>query len=385
MSGILIMISYEADIGFAIGRLVSAFYEMAVRLTGDKNKVHFSFGKVAGRRSNALPDEFDNLLEFDYNRHDEASLQRFESYIEAKNIDVIFALDMSVRASCLKAARKAGVKKVVSYWGAPMSSINHGLKLAIKRLEVAWLRRHKPDHFIFESHAMRRFGVDGRGLRSSNTSVVATGVDAEKFRPMPDARTSVYQRFSIPVDRKVVVYMGHLHRRKGVHVLMMAADKLVSDLGRQDIHVLFLGNRGEEHEAFTNEVGAAGKFVTFGGYQSDIPELLAGCYIGCIPSTGWDSFPMSSLEMQACGLPVVVSDWQGVPETIANGETGVAVPVGDAGALARSIAEMVDDPIRRDRMSIAARARIESGFTIQHQVNSLYSAMSEILGAERDL
>ena len=80
---------------------------------------------------------------------------------------------------------------------------------------------------------------------------------------------------------------------------------------------------------------------------------------------------MSSLEMQACGLPVLVSDWQGVPETIADGETGVVVKTGDTALLAQAIAALVDDPSRRDRMALAARARIEAAFTREHQVINL--------------
>lgn len=367
----LVMISYEIDIGYAIGRLVSVFHEMSLRLTDSPQAVHFSFSAVRGRSCANLPTGFGNLLEFDYRNPDAAGTERFIAYVRQHRITDLFALDMKVTAPFLAQARAAGVRNVVAYWGAPMSSENHGLKLLAKRLEVALLRRNRPDLFVFESEAMRHLAVNGRGLPRGATAVVHTGVDDRRFSPRPADAGTVRDRFAIPDERRIICYMGHLHARKGVQVLMRALRHIVTVLGREDVHALFLGNRNGEEAAFRAEYAGAERFVTFGGYHSDIPELLAGCYAGCIPSTGWDSFPMSSLEMQACGLPVIVSDWQGVPETVADGVTGIVTRTDDAVSLAGAIVALVDDPARRERMSAAALARIAGGFTREHQIRNL--------------
>lgn len=375
-TGILVMIGYEIEIGFAIGRLISVFHEMARQLTGgDESRVHFSFTRVGAARSPALPPGFSNLTEFDPRRPPKAAVAAFARYLRENDISCIFGLDLSVRAHYLDELRRAGVRRVVSYWGAPMSSLNSGLKLLVKRLEVALLCRAKPDHFIFESRAMQEFAVRGRGLPRAMTTVIHTGVDARKFRPDPHSASLVYERFGIPAERKIIVYMGHLHARKGVQVLMQAAHHICGVMRRSDIHVLFLGNRGDEVEKFRADYQGAAAHITFGGYQTDIPALLSGCYAGCIPSTGWDSFPMSSLEMQACGLPVLVSDWQGVPETVAADRTGVVVPVGNARLLAEAIVALVDDAHRREAMSVAARERIEAEFRTEHQIEHLVADM----------
>ncbi len=367
----LVMISYEIDIGYAIGRLISVFHEMCLRLTDSPQAIHFSFSGIRGRHCANLPPGFGNLLEFDYLNPDRAGSERFVAYIRQHGITDLFALDMKVTAPFLAQARAAGVRDVVAYWGAPMSSENRGLKLLAKRLEVALLRRDRPDLFVFESEAMRHLAVNGRGLPRSATAVVHTGVDDRRFSPRPDDTDAVRDSFAIPDERRIICFMGHLHARKGVQVLMRAMRFIVTVLGRRDVHALFLGNRNGEEAAFAAEYAGAEGFVTFGGYQSNVPELLAGCYAGCIPSTGWDSFPMSSLEMQACGLPVIVSDWQGVPETVADGVTGIVTRTGDTESLARAIVALVDDPALRERMSAAALARTAAGFTREHQIRNL--------------
>ncbi|HEY5758529.1 MAG TPA: glycosyltransferase family 4 protein [Steroidobacter sp.] len=375
-AGMLVMIQYDIEVGFAIGRLVSVFYEMALQLTGSADRVHFSFTRVTGGCSTALPSQFDQIVEFDPREPAPGAVTKLKNYIGDHRIDTLFALDLSANASYLGEFRKAGIKRVFSYWGAPMSAINGDFRLLLKRLEVALFRRAKPDYFIFESRAMQNTAVLGRGIAQGRTLVVPTGIDAGKFRRAPRDAELVYERFNIPRHRRIIVFMGHLHERKGVHVLMRAAVHLVHELRRDDVHVLFLGNVGDEMQQLRPHWNDAKSHITFGGYQTDIPALLSGCYAGCIPSTGWDSFPMSSLEMQGCGLPVLASDCQGVPETIVDGETGVVVPAGDAQRLATVIAGLVDAPNTRDRMAMRARRRIEDGFTRQHQLNNLVRCLS---------
>jgi len=217
--------------------------------------------------------------------------------------------------------------------------------------------------------------VRGRGVAKSSTVVVRTGVDVSRFRPDPASSHCVYEMLGIPRYRRIIVYMGHLHERKGVRVLMRAAGHLVL-AGRDDIHVLFLGNHADEVMTFDADCSDGRAIITFGGYQSDIPALLSGCYAGCIPSTGWDSYPMSSLEMQACGLPVIVSDCQGCPETVDN-QTGIVVPANDAVQLAQAILRLADNRVRRELMSLAAAKRIRSSLTVEHQVSNLTSLLKE--------
>ena len=112
---ILVMIPFEIDIGFAIGRLICAFYQMALRVAGSLADVHFSFGRVGDKRSPYLPPDFCNLLEFDYRQYSRAHDDRLSEYISRHGIRIIFALDARVNARWLKVARHAGARHVVSY------------------------------------------------------------------------------------------------------------------------------------------------------------------------------------------------------------------------------------------------------------------------------
>ncbi len=377
---ILVIIPFEITIGFAFSKLIGVFFESCTRAAGTVEDVHFAFSAVGTQSSADLPSGFANLVEFNARQYAQDDVVRLCAYIKEQRIETVFVVDGTVQERYLPDIRKAGVRTVIAYWGAPLSGLNSGLKLLLKRMEVKYLRPSKPDHFIVESQSMKETAIRGRGIPAYMTTIVPTGVDHERFRPLPAHHGDVYEKFSIPLDRSVVVFMGHLHHRKGVHILLQAADQIVKRAGRTDIHFLFLGNRPGEAEAFggTYDRATTASYITFGGYQSGIPELLAGCHLGCVPTTGWDSFPLSPLEMQASGLPVVVSDCQGLPESVSDGVTGLVVPAGDVCALAGAIQRIVDDKELHGKMSRAAVQRIRASFTRTQQVQALTQVICSV-------
>jgi glycosyltransferase involved in cell wall biosynthesis len=84
--------------------------------------------------------------------------------------------------------------------------------------------------------------------------------------------------------------------------------------------------------------------------------------------------------MQACGLPVVVSDCQGLPESVADGVTGLVVPAGNIVALASALQRITDDRKLRNDMGIAAIQRIRSSFTRTRQVDGLRDVVCRVAG-----
>ena len=120
----------------------------------------------------------------------------------------------------------------------------------------------------------------------------------------------------------------------------------------------------------------AAQFVTFAGYRADIAELMRSASVGAIASTGWDSFTMSSVEMMSSGLPLIVSDLQGLSETISNKVNGYLFPPSDHLSLARKIAELVSNDELRTSMSIASRNRASRLFSRHTQVHELAKVLN---------
>ena len=92
-----------------------------------------------------------------------------------------------------------------------------------------------------------------------------------------------------------------------------------------------------------------------------IDDLYARAAVFVVPSH-FDPLPLVLLEAMAYGLPTVSTPSCGIPEVLLDGVTGFSVPIGDAGALAARLTELLLDPERAREMGRAGRARVEAHF-----------------------
>jgi glycosyltransferase involved in cell wall biosynthesis len=377
MKSILILLHSESNTGYAIGPLEATFFRMAMALCDqDRSRIHFAYPSMARGPSESLPADFAQYVVIDAATSNREECERAERYIRQHHIDTIFGFDQPVSRPIYPFFRKGGVKTFISYWGAPMSSIFGVVKRTLKRLEVA-LRRHGPDHYIFESHGMADTAVLGRGIPRHRTTVIHLGVDTHRFHP--DARDSgyVYEHLDIPGHRRVFFYAGHFEPRKGVAVIMRAANRLARQRPADDWHIALFGNQpGEEAPYAALLTPEARSRVTFGGYRPDLQLIQRGCYAAIIASTGWDSFPRSAMEMQASGLPLLASSLPGLRESVAEGESGFLFAPGDDEALSTQMKALLEDLPRRESLSLGARARVEREFSLDAQLQRLIATVA---------
>ena len=120
--------------------------------------------------------------------------------------------------------------------------------------------------------------------------------------------------------------------------------------------------------------------MTFGGYRDDVEKILPGCSIGVIASTGWDSFTMSSLEMSSSGLPLVVSNLQGLAETVDHGTTGFVFKPGDHYELADRILYLLENRQKLKDFSAKSRERVLKRFTKERQISVMYQTINSMVG-----
>ncbi len=375
MTTSLFMSQWGSNVGYAIGSLETIFYQIFLELSGgDPSRVHFSYRFLTRGAPNSLPDGFRNVFVFDLSDSSRQNAQTLAREVSSRAVDLMVAFDMQPLHPFWSAARRAGASTLLSYWGAPISDRAPAWKLLLKRLQVA-LSRSRLDGLIFESQAMADYAVMGRGVPREMIDVVHLGVDLERFYPAPSDH--VYSVLGIPPDRKVVVYAGHLQERKGIRTLVEAAIELLHRRGRRDVQFLICGNKGNESKPYERLYDALGigDWIRFAGYRADMPEIFRSSLCGVIPSSGWDSFPRTSVEMAACALPVVGSRLDGLPEAILDGTTGLLFEPGNATDLADKLEILLDDPELATRYGRAGRDRCERELNLDIQRRSLLEAI----------
>jgi glycosyltransferase involved in cell wall biosynthesis len=162
-------------------------------------------------------------------------------------------------------------------------------------------------------------------------------------------------------DGPTVLEVARLAEVKGQHVLISALTRLEATgvLAGRDLEQ---GGRYEDElRTEAERLGIAARIV-FAGYRDDVPALLAGCDVFCLPSF-IEGLPLVVLEAMAQAKPVVATPVGGTAELVVHGETGLLVPPGDAGALADALTALLGDPERAARMGEAGRERVLREFS----------------------
>lgn len=193
------------------------------------------------------------------------------------------------------------------------------------------------------------------GLSEEKAVVIPNGIDTARFLPMEQG--AVRQRLGLPVDKRIVLYVGYLYPVKGLRYLIDAL-AMVRRSGEDVLLVVVgYGYLREKLENQSRDLGPdAVKFVGFQPHD-EIPLWMNACDVFCLPSLN-EGWPTVLFEAMACGKPVVATAVGGVPEVVKDSDYGILVPPMDAGAFGSALG----DALRRKWRSsdISAYARVNS-------------------------
>jgi glycosyltransferase involved in cell wall biosynthesis len=121
------------------------------------------------------------------------------------------------------------------------------------------------------------------------------------------------------------------------------------------------------------ELGVA-KRVIFHGPQQHVESYMqaADCFV--CPSLWAEAAGLVNLEAQSTGLPVIASNIGGIPEYVADGETGLLFPAGDTTELTERIHRVMTDALLRERLGRSARRFMEGHFSPDARLDDLVAA-----------
>lgn len=204
--------------------------------------------------------------------------------------------------------------------------------------------------------------------------VIPTGVDLDNFRP---ARAQpVKEKLGIPPESFVAVYSAVRAKTNPFkdYETVLDALKLLAHRQGPPLVLLAIGEEGPIERIGRLTVRHSG----FMKSQRALSETYQAADV-LLHAAHQETFGIVTAEGQACGLPVVVTRVGGIPEVVADGETGFLVPPGDSVAMAAAIDRLQQDRDLHHRMSAAARARAEGRFDLRRMIDSYQQWYEEVL------
>lgn len=313
-----------------------------------------------------------------------------EGGAETYFVDLVLALKRAgvaeaavLRANATREARlkSAGVPVKVLRFGGPIDILTKPAAAgfaALQRTKVAlaWMNRaarHTPrgpwarigrlggyyslkyykgfDHLVANTEDIADWIV-GHGWPAGRVSCIPNFAAAP-----PDAAPVDRASLSTPADAPLLLGMGRLHENKAHDVSLQA----LAQLPGAYLWIAGVGPLEAKLRLMAEALGVADR-IRFLGWRTDPSALYRAADICVFPSR---FEPLGNVVIQswAHGLPVVAAASQGPKALIRDGEDGLLTLVDDADALAAAVRRLLADPLLRNRLAAAGRARVAAEFS----------------------
>ena len=263
----------------------------------------------------------------------------------------------------------------LSIWGSdvysfPNKSFFHKalLKFSLSRAE-----------YIFSTS--KAMAEEAKKYTKKNIEITPFGVDMKLFSP--DRRIRDCNRTEIPKEF-VVGTVKTLTPKYGIDYLI----KAVANIHREcpyipiRLHIAGCGPYEEEYRELARQLDID-SITTWLGYilQDQAATEWANMDVGVIVSTDdSESFGVSAVEAQACGIPVIISDIPGLMESTYPGVTSLVVPRKDEIALTKAIIQLYENPLLRNEMGMAGRKYVKENYEIDDCFNKVNQRFNDIGG-----
>ena len=281
-------------------------------------------------------------------------------------------------------ARHAGVPTVVNtVQGYPFHErTSPAIAAVYRRIEAAVAQR--TDQTIFVNHSDEQRAIAAGLVPADRCTTIYNSVDLDQYAPDPAAGRRYREQHGFHANDVLLTVLGRLEEQKQPLILpsiARAIERLSTDAPWQ---IVVAGDGSLRPELEQAIEGANVKHrVRLLGWQESPLDLLHASDVLLLPSL-WEGLPVALVEAHAAGVPCVASDIRGNDEVVTC-KTGRLVPATDAAGFASALAELIDSPLLRHQLSIAARSRAEEHFDTGKNNRKMLDVYGRLLGMTLDL
>jgi glycosyltransferase involved in cell wall biosynthesis len=240
-------------------------------------------------------------------------------------------------------------------------------------------------HVIAVSEAVARSLRAQKIFPADKIRVVTNAIDVRRFdeaRARFERESRAREQMHGPLRVGIV---GELSEVKGQEDFVRAAAVIAARFGEGgSVEFVIVGEdasrAGENRTRIEKLVAELGltKQVRLLGRRDDVADVLASLDV-LVSASRTEAFGMTMAEASACGVPVVATATEGAREIVADGLTGLIVPIGDARALASAVVSLLEDGPRRLELGTRARESARARFGLERMVEATERVYAEAL------
>jgi glycosyltransferase involved in cell wall biosynthesis len=214
------------------------------------------------------------------------------------------------------------------------------------------------------------------GVPKEKITIIPNGIDLSEYAELPP-KGAFKKKFNIPEDKKIILYLGRIHKTKGIAFLIRAYAHLINEMKCRDTVLVIAGPDDgylNDAKALANSLGLYDS-VMFTGFISSEDKLKALVDAEVFVTPSFYGFPMTFLEACAVGTPIVTTSLGDMLEWI-HGNVGYVTQPRPRD-LAEAIYRIISDNRLRRRFSKNCIEIVKSEFSIEKVVEKLEKVYEE--------
>jgi len=272
------------------------------------------------------------------------------------------------------------VRAVASRASNPVPIVAH----VRQEIEPAKVRRYELDRVgavIAISRQIEQSLIAG-GVSVKNVRTVYSGIELSE-KQLTHNGQAIRQMIGLPNEAVLLGTVANLFPRKGYEVMLRALPAIVRAV--PTVHYVIVGSDDHDYADRLTKLAQELKIadrVHIVGFQDPVQPFLAALDLYVHPAL-MEGFGIAVVEAMAMGKAVVATTTGGLPEVVAQGETGLLVPPGDAESLAAAVVSLLEDKVRREQMGRNGKARAQDRFSLDASVMHMDQLYGEVLGAQK--
>lgn len=218
--------------------------------------------------------------------------------------------------------------------------------------------------------------ADAEFINSMAITIIPNGI--------PSPQTSTKPRKKSQINYTEIIFCGMVCEEKGVGILLESCACLKNSGFEFRCKIIGDPASKDQKHKFSEFIDShrMNDFIHFVGplHGNEKWSAYENGDIFCFPTFyPAETFPLVVIEAMMFSLPVVATNWRGLPDIVIDGETGYLVPPNDAKSIAQRLEFLISNPTSRREMGSAGRRRYEQNFTLEKFHSHMEEGLSLVL------